>query len=283
MMKKADRVSLYVDPFSPPYGGLVQSLSRTCADCGLDLTVSTASASAFEDLDLEEGDECDVALVVGGDGTILRGIDHFRKLGVPVLGVNTGHLGFLASVESEEMLPALRKLSKGEFTEHDLTLLSGTMPSGQKLTAVNDLCINRSMMGGILHLEMLVEEELIARVAGDGVVVATPTGSTAYALSAGGPILDPHLPAMLVVPIAPHQLSLRPVVLPHSVRVRLKIGKIRRSGPFVSADGTPVGSLKAGEELVVTTTSDYCKVVRLENWGGYYGRLGQKLGWGARG
>jgi NAD+ kinase len=282
-MKPVECASLYVDSFSPPYEGLVQALVRACEDCGVELFVSTASASAFEGKDLQEKDRCDAALVVGGDGTILRGIDHFRKLKVPVLGINTGHLGFLASVESEDMLAALRKLSEGEYTEHDLTLLSGTMPDGRKLTAVNDLCMNRSMMSGILHLEMLVEEELIARVAGDGVVVATPTGSTAYALSAGGPILDPDLPAMLVVPIAPHQLSLRPVVLPHDVTVILKTGKVRGSGPFVSADGAPVGNLKAGEELAVTTSSDYCKVVRLKSWGGYYGRLGKKLGWGARG
>jgi NAD+ kinase len=276
-------LSLYVDSFSPPYSRMVKSLVHRSGEAGLRILVSTSSAAVLEEYGLDTGDDADVGLVLGGDGTILRGMDFYRDRGMPVLGINTGHLGFLASAELEEAGRALQWMAEGSYGIEELPVLSALMPSGQRLTAVNDFCVNRSMMGGILHFTVEVEREPVARVAGDGLVVSTPLGSTAYALSAGGPIMDPEIPGMLIVAICPHQISIRPIVVPRWVTIDVTVDGLRGAGPFVSADGKPLGSLQAGQRLRVSTSEEVCRVIRFRRRNDYYSRLGRKLGWGVRG
>lgn len=276
-------VSLYVDSFSPPYSGVLSSLISRAEEAGLSLTASTSSATSLAEYDLEVADDADIGLVLGGDGTILRGLDFYRGMDVPVLGVNTGHIGFLASAELEEMEEVLGYLAEGSFSVEELPVLSALMPSGQRLTAVNDFCVNRSMMGGILHFDVDVEGEPVARIAGDGLVISTPLGSTAYALSAGGPIMDPEIPGILIVAICPHQISIRPIVVPSWATVDVRVDGLRGAGPFVSADGKPLGSLQAGQLLAVSTAEEVCRVIRFRRRNDYYTRLGRKLGWGVRG
>ena len=276
-------LSLYVDSFNPPYARVLKSLLHRAGEADLRVMVSSSSAAVMEEYGLQIGDEADVGLVLGGDGTILRGMDFFRGKAVPVLGINTGHLGFLASAELEELDMVLEGLSSGAFGIEELPVLSALMPSGQRLTAVNDFCVNRSMMGGILHFSVDVEGEPVARVAGDGLVVSTPLGSTAYALSAGGPIMDPEIPGILIVAICPHQISLRPIVVPQWATIDVAVGGLRGSGPFVSADGKPLGSLQAGQRLRVSKSDEICRVIRFQKRNDYYSRLGRKLGWGVRG
>jgi len=277
------RVSLYVDSFSPPYSRMVKSLIQRAGEAGLEVLVSTSSAAVLQEYGLETGDSADVGLVLGGDGTILRGMDFYRGREMPVLGINTGHLGFLASAELEDIGQALLWLAEGSYGIEELPVLSALMPSGQRLTAVNDFCVNRSMLGGILHFRVDVEREAVARVAGDGLVIATPLGSTAYALSAGGPIMDPEIPGILIVAICPHQISIRPIVVPRWATVDVTVDGLRGAGPFVSADGKPLGSLQAGQRLRVGTAEKVCRVVRFKKRNDYYSRLGRKLGWGVRG
>lgn len=276
-------VSLYVDSFSPPYSRMVKSVIQSGGEAGLEVLVSTSSAAVLDEYGLETGDAADVGLVLGGDGTILRGMDFYRGRDMPVLGINTGHLGFLASAELEDIGQALLWLAEGSYGIEELPVLSALMPSGQRLTAVNDFCVNRSMMGGILHFRVDVEREPVARVAGDGLVIATPLGSTAYALSAGGPIMDPEIPGILIVAICPHQISIRPIVVPRWATVDVTVDGLRGAGPFVSADGKPLGSLQAGQQLRVGTAEQVCRVVRFKKKNDYYSRLGRKLGWGVRG
>ncbi len=276
-------VSLYVDSFSPPYSRMVKNLIHRADEAGLQLMVSTSSSAVLEEYGLETEDSADVGLVLGGDGTILRGMDFYRGRDMPVLGINTGHLGFLASAELEDAGQALHWLAEGTFGIEELPVLSALMPSGQRLTAVNDFCVNRSMMGGILHFSVNVEREPVARIAGDGLVVSTPLGSTAYALSAGGPIMDPEIPGILIVAICPHQISIRPIVVPRWATVDIAVDGLRGAGPFVSADGKPLGSLQAGQRLRVSTSEQVCRVIRFKRRNDYYSRLGRKLGWGVRG
>jgi len=276
-------VSLFVDSFSPPDAGLLQSLLDSCAASGISVSSAAPSADHLRAFGLEQQDSADAALVLGGDGSILRGMDHFMETGVPVLGINTGHLGFLAIVERDGMTGAVGRLGRGEFVVESLPLMLCELPSGRRLRAVNDFSLNRQMMGGILHLDVRVDGAQVARVTGDGLVVSTPLGSTAYGLSCGGPILDPGLPAMLVVPICPHSLSLRPLVVPDTVTVSVRVGELRGAGPIICADGRPSGTLDRDEELRVSMGAGSCRVVEFSDRPGYYHRLGQKLGWGLRG
>ena len=275
-------VSLYVDRFNPPYAGLISNLLAICAELGIDVFTSEPSLEHLATFDLTEGDG-QVAVVLGGDGSILRGMDHFLDKGIPLLGINAGHLGFLASTEKEGMKHALTLLASGDYSVDSLPLLLGEYASGKRLRALNDFSFNRSMMGGILHFEIFVESTGVAAVAGDGLVVSTPMGSTAYALSCGGPILAPSLPAMLVVPICAHSLSLRPLVVPDDLSVSIRIGDLRGTGPVLSADGRPSGTLRENETFRISRDEGACSVVRFADQPGYYHKLGQKLGWGSRG
>ncbi len=277
------RMSLYVDRFNPPYAGLIQTAISHCRDNSITLTSATPSSEHLNAFGLRENDSCDMALVLGGDGTILRGLGYFREMKVPVLGVNAGHLGFLASAESSMIGPAIERVSKGEYFIETTPVLRGEMPSERFLHAVNDFTVNRSMIGGILNFDLFVGDVKVAHIAGDGVVVSTPFGSTAYSLSCGGPILDQGLPAILMVPISPHSLTLRPLVVSDDQLISVRIGELRSAGPVVSADGAPCGTLKSGEVLRVTRGSGSCMTVRFPDQPGYYRRLGLKLGWGVRG
>jgi NAD+ kinase len=277
------RLCLYVDRFNPPYAGLIKNLISHCEKYGISLGSVSTCADHLKDFNLFESKSCDMAIVLGGDGTILRGLDHFRELNVPVLGVNTGHLGFLASAEKAGLEETIARISEGDYYIDTTPVLRAEFPSGQIITAVNDFSINRSMMGGILYFNLYVNNIKVARMAGDGLVISTPFGSTAYSLSCGGPILDPGLPAILVVPISPHSLSLRPLVVSDDSCVSVEIGDLRSTGPVISADGSPSGTLKSGEVLKVTGGNGSCMSVRFHDEPGYYSRLGLKLGWGVRG
>ena len=277
------RLCLYIDKFNPPYAGLIKQLVSHCDRYGISLTSAHPSADHLSDFNITESDKCDMAIVLGGDGTILRGLDYFREVNVPVLGVNAGHLGFLAGAEMESIEKTISRISEGDYYIDTTPVLRGEFPSGHSITAVNDFCVNRSMMGGILSFNVFVNDIKVAHMAGDGLVISTPFGSTAYSLSCGGPILDPGLPAILVVPICPHSLSLRPLVVSDDRCISVEIGDLRSTGPVVSADGSPSGTLKAGEILKVKRGNGSCMSVRFSDEPGYYSRLGLKLGWGVRG
>lgn len=277
------RLCLYVDRFNPPYAGLIRNLILYCEKHGISLLSAPSSADHLNGFNLSAGNSCDMAMVLGGDGTILRGLGYFRELNVPVLGVNAGHLGFLASAEKAGLEETVSRISEGDYYIDTTPVLRAEFPSKHAITAVNDFSINRSMMGGILSFNLYVNSVKVAHMTGDGLVISTPFGSTAYSLSCGGPILDPGLSAILIVPICAHSLSLRPLVVPDDRCVSVEICELRSTGPVVSADGSPSGTLKSGEILKVTRGDGSCMSVRFHDEPGYYSRLGLKLGWGVRG
>lgn len=277
------RLCLYIDRFNPPYAGLIRNLISYCEKYSISLASAPPSADHLKGFNLSEGRSCDMAIVLGGDGTILRGLGYFRELNVPVLGVNAGHLGFLASAEKAGLKETVSRISEGDYYIDTTPVLRAEFPSKQAITAVNDFSINRSMMGGILSFNLYVNSVKVAHMTGDGLAISTPSGSTAYSLSCGGPILDPGLPAILIVPICAHSLSLRPLVVPDDRCVSVEICELRSTGPVVSADGLPSGTLKSGEVLEVTRGNGSCMIVRFHDEPGYYSKLGLKLGWGVRG
>lgn len=224
-----------------------------------------------------------MAIVLGGDGTILRGMGYFKEFNTPLLGVNAGHLGFLASAEKTSIKETITRIAEGDYYIDTTPVLNAEFPSEQVITAINDFSINRSMIGGILHFNLYINNTEVAHMAGDGLIISTPFGSTAYSLSCGGPILDPGLPAILVVPICPHSLSLRPLVVSDDSIISVEICDLRGTGPVISADGSPSGTLKSGEILKVTRGPGSCMRVRFHDEPDYYSRLGLKLGWGVRG
>lgn len=224
--------------------------------------------------------EPDVVVAVGGDGTFLKCFNMFE---IPVLAVNAGHLGFLSSCDERNLKVAAGSLASGDYHLRELPLLSMKLPDGSEYTAVNDVCVHRCSDFGLLHMGIEVNGQSAAMLTGDGVLVSTPSGSTAYSLSCGGPILHPNLSSMVITPVCPHLLSLRPIVIPLSASVSITI-----HGPgdraLVSPDGRPTGKvLVDGDGVVVSRASRNRLMVSLPDEEGYYVRLGRKLGWSFRG
>lgn len=233
---------------------------------------------------VETPEESQAVIAVGGDGTILRAMDQFLHTGVPILGVNAGHLGFLADCELSNLSGSLECLSSGDYMIDELPVLETECPGGVRVRAVNEICINRCAEGGILHIKVFVDDREVAVIASDGVMVSTPSGSTAYNLSCGGPVLHPNLPVVIVTSICPHLLALRPIVVPLDSRIGFRLLRARGKDPLILADGTAkCGSIAPGETITVTKSSLTCPVIRTGRRSDYYEMLGRKLGWGYRG
>jgi NAD+ kinase len=228
-----------------------------------------------------------LVLVLGGDGTLLSMADCIGRAGlkVPILGVNFGSLGFLTEVTLPELYPALEAALAGHaHIEERLTLQAAiTRPSGAASSeiAVNDVVINKGARSRLIDLSIWVGDGLVTTVRADGLIVATPTGSTAYNLAAGGPIVQPNVDALVLTPIAPHTLTNRPIVIPSSSMVRVKPVMDDRDEVFVTFDGQAGCELHAGDEISVCRAREPMRLIRPATRS-YFEVLREKLNWGKR-
>jgi len=227
-----------------------------------------------------EGDEwtagpATVLLTLGGDGTFLRGALRLAPQGVPILGVNLGSLGFLTQTSTEEIFPVLERIRRGEFEIEERMMLEGEV-HGKKYLALNDLVLSRPRVDGFTELLLFAAGEFVASYPGDGLIIATPTGSTAHSLAAGGPVVDPRLELLITTPLAPHKLGLRPAVFPPEVALRVVV----RQPTVLLADGDPAGELTADDELLIRRACYKAKMIRAEPAPGLFRLLEGKLGWG---
>ena len=224
---------------------------------------------------------CDLAIVVGGDGTLLNAARSLAEPGVSVLGVNLGRLGFLVDVSPEEMAQQLARIFAGEYIEEQRTLLYATVTrNGEVLSegaALNDVVVHKRDIARMIELDTYIEGAFLSTNRADGLIVCTPTGSTAYALSGGGPILHPRLSAIAVVPICPHTLSSRPIVV-HDESI---IDIIVRAGTVeaqVSCDGQVSYLLDAGDHVTVRKHDHALSLLHPPDHD-YYAMLREKLRW----
>lgn len=233
---------------------------------------------------LTQSEGADAAIAIGGDGIILKIMDTLLGSNLPILGVNAGHIGFLADCELEKVGDSIACLLSGDYEIDYLPVLKTTGPGGICVRALNEICISRAAEGGILHIRVLVDGREVAVMASDGVMVSTPSGSTAYNLSCGGPILHPNLPVVIITAICPHLLAIRPIVVPLSSQIEFTILRSRGKNPLILADGTAkCGSMTEGDTIAVQPSSLTCPVIRTGRRSDYYAMLGKKLGWGYRG
>lgn len=241
--------------------------ARLLGDLGVDLVVADNDHLGDEDAAerhlpapvVDHGsfaDGLDLAVTFGGDGTFLRAAHLCRDAGVPVLGVNLGRLGFLAEVESDDLGNAMRAVAEGDFHVEDRRTLAVRVHDEHDQAvdegwALNEVSIEKSARQRLLLMDVHVGESLFAKVPADALVIATPTGSTAYALSAGGPILSPHVDATLVVPVAPHSLFDRTLVVGPDEPVRVHV-LAEQARAVVSCDGREPVLCPPGGSVVVT-------------------------------
>lgn len=216
---------------------------------------------------------------MGGDGTILRLSHRYNHLNAAILGINLGHLGFMADVPISDIYESLNDLLKGAFTIEKRLVLEAAH-SSKRLQAVNDVVVHRANNYSLIELDILVDGMYLNTFVADGVVIATPNGSTAYSLAAGGPILTPGLEAVVITPICPHTISNRPLVLAahHQIEVRY----LSAYDPVeIRADGLDAFSMKSGETLTIQRSQKIFKLVNLHRHK-YFSTLRTKLGWSGK-
>jgi NAD+ kinase len=226
------------------------------------------------------GTQCDLGLVVGGDGTMLGVGRQFARHGVPLIGINQGRLGFITDIALDDYRTVLPPMLAGEYEEDHRTLMHAQVVRDGNTVfdalAMNDVVVNRGATSGMVELRVEIDGRFVANQRADGLIVASPTGSTAYALSAGGPLLHPSNPGWVLVPIAPHTLSNRPIVLPDAVEITFELV----SGRDASAnfDMQSLASLLHGDRITVRRSEHKVRFLHPRGWT-YFDTLRRKLHW----
>ena len=217
---------------------------------------------------------------MGGDGTILRLVHKYESLNAPILGINLGHLGFMADIPISDIYPSLQDLINGAYIVEKRVVLSGEPPRGEPCFAVNDIVFHRGKNPSLVEIAIHVDGLYVNNFEADGIIVATPNGSTAYSLAAGGPILSPVLDAIVITPISPHTISNRPIVL--TANQEIQIQYLSDYDPIeVSADGLIHHDLHTGEMFRITRSKKDFPLISLLRRD-YFSTLRTKLGWAGK-
>ncbi|MEA2766901.1 MAG: kinase [Gemmatimonadaceae bacterium] len=232
---------------------------------------------------LEDSAQLDGLVTLGGDGTLLRGARFLDGRDIPILGVNLGRLGFLTSCQSEDFEAALRNLASGDYVAQPRMALSARVidQAGQprkQWRALNDFVLHKGGFARVVRLNVFVDDESIGTYAADGIVISTPTGSTAYSLSAGGPVVVPTLESIVLTPISPHTLAIRSLVIPTDAEVTVEANE-SPTELLVTVDGQVGTSFVKGEKLKIRKADSPVRIVRFPG-ATFFERMRVKLGWG---
>lgn len=224
----------------------------------------------------------DLLLVLGGDGTLLAAARVAAPRGIPILPINMGSLGFLTSFMLEELYPALEDILAGQLTISERVMLHAELQRGDKIldkqTVLNEVVINKGALARMIELELSIDKDFVCRYRADGLIVASPTGSTAYSLSAGGPIVHPSVESFIITPICPHTLSDRPVVVGDSSIIEVKLSAGTES-VFLTLDGQKGIPLQATDRVRISRAQQLLKLIQTPNKS-YFEILRNKLKWG---
>ena len=287
------RLGVLSQPHHPALRDIMDRLRASAEEIGAELVLAAdLLAVAGGDGPALEDDAADVdfLLTLGGDGTLLRGARFAGPLDVPVVGCNLGKLGFLTAVRLDQLEDLLCRLRDGDYAEERrLALQVGLHPAAggsgtaaaeptETFYALNDAVVHKGGFARLISMRVWVNEEEIGQYSADGIVLATATGSTAYSLSAGGPILFPSLGALVATPICPHTMSIRPVVVPADATISVEILS-RMDGILVTVDGQSGGRLGGGGRVSVQRSPHPVRLIRMPDQN-FFSVLRQKMRWG---
>ena len=253
---------------------------------GLEVSIELQTAhntgiTGFDALSTEQiGSRCDLAVVVGGDGTMLGIARELARYNLPLVGINQGRLGFITDVPIGQFREALTPMIAGDYEEDPRSMLEGEIwRDGECIfegLSMNDVVVSRGATASMVELRVDIGDEFVANIRADGLIVASPTGSTAYSLSAGGPILHPGIGGWVVLPIASHTLSNRPIVLPDTDQIRITVVAGRDASANFDMQG--LASLLHGDQVRVRRSAHKVRFVHPRGWS-YYATLRRKLRW----
>ncbi len=268
-------------------GHVIEEIAGFLKQQGVHVSLDTRTAAstgitAHGALELADiGAQCDLAVVLGGDGTMLGIARQLARYSVPLVGINQGRLGFITDISVSEFAEALAPMIAGDYEIEHRTMLDGGVQRGGETIfeafAMNDVVVSRAATSNMIEMRISIGDEFVANQRADGLIIASPTGSTAYALSAGGPILHPGIAGWVLVPIAPHTLSNRPIVLPDVGDVTIEIGPATRDAS-VNFDMQSLASLQPGDVVRVRRSQHQVRFLHPRGWS-YYATLRAKLHW----
>ncbi len=265
---------------------LLEDIAQFLVKLGLEVSFESATAqntgvADYESLTLAQmGEHCDLAVVVGGDGTMLGIGRELARLNLPLVGINQGRLGFITDVPVDRYREVLEPMVAGDYEEEHRTMVEGGIwRDGEKIfdgLSMNEVVVSRGATASMVELRIDIGGEFVANLRADGLIVASPTGSTAYALSAGGPIMHPGISGLLLVPIASHTLSNRPIVLPDQGEIRIEVVAGRDAS--ANFDMQSLASLLHGDQVRVRRSAHKVRFLHPRGWS-YYATLRRKLRW----
>ncbi len=247
-------------------------------DKNKNISKSFSKVSSFTSID----SSYDFFLSIGGDGTLLKSVTYVRDLGIPIIGINTGRLGFLATIQKEKITESLHQILNGEYIISERSLLTiNTNPTNEEILplnfSLNEIAVNRKNTTSMIKVETKINGKHLTSYWSDGLIVSTPTGSTGYSLSCGGPIIDPKANSIVLTPIAPHNLTARPLVIPDSSTITLKVSG-REKSYLISLDSR-IATLKDKTIITIKKAPFFIKLVQLKE-GSFIKTLREKLLWG---
>lgn len=260
------KILLAMHPSKPLNSGVIEQTVSIFQDAGIAVCVESCMNTSLH-IQLPSIDpfvsmqDCDAVVSLGGDGTLLRAMQYTLKADIPILGVNMGRVGFLTEIEPSQLQESVKRLFYGEYFIEERMLLSVTVNQGPNMLCLNDAVINRGSR--LIAINAYISNDLIGRYVADGVIVSSPTGSTGYSLSAGGPVISPDVKCMVVSPICPHTLHHRPVVVSENETVRLELDSEDIPGIYLSIDGQTTVPLSGGDTVFVACAKQTGKLIRL--------------------
>ena len=230
--------------------------------------------------DVPAAGEIDLVLTFGGDGTMIRALDMYAGLGCPFLGVNLGRMGFLLEADADSAEPALEAIVHNHYEIEKRMMLQLLIGEEQRksVLAMNEVSISRGMSQRMIAMDVLCDHQIVEHYIADGVILSTPTGSTAYSLAAGGPIIMPDVECILINPICPHTLASRPIILSKDKTVEIILNmREERKGSILSVDGETICSLENGDRITVLRAESSAQLVRFRRNGNFFSLIKDKL------
>lgn len=265
------RIAVFPNKGKPKSRAILERIIRFCRSRDVQLILTQEDSRFFHHPALAVDSEVDLALSIGGDGTLLSVIRSFVDKSIPVCGINLGTLGFLADIETHELESRLEKILNGDYRIEKRLLISGFVchekNPEEKIflgNAINDIVVTKSGVARMLKIDLGIDGTHLVQCQADGIIVSTPTGSTAYSLSAGGPIMNSNIRALLLTPICAHTFQLRPMVLNEHDVISIKVD----GGPreiLVTFDGQGSSRINVGDELIVERSNLVAKIIRFED------------------
>lgn len=279
-------IGILTKPKFPDVGHILKDLVAWLRERGMEVAFDAKTASLIGEQSTAKKTQIastsDMVLVLGGDGTILSAARLVEEHSVPILGVNMGGLGFLTEVTLDQLYPSLERVFAGEFTLEDRLMLRAQIHRhGEHVaqaTVLNDVVVNKGTLARMIEVQIAIDGRFVTSLRGDGLIISTPTGSTAYSLSAGGPIVAPSVHALILTPICPHTLTHRPLLIPNNAALEVTLTS-KEEGAMATFDGQVGVAITQGDSVAISASTHATRLIRFSDRT-CYDVLRRKLKWG---